>query len=754
MFENTSALQPSRGIAFLASYLPRACGIATFTKDLSDAVTLQAGRDQSVFVTAMNDLEEGYNYPDRVKFEIRQEHQVDYSRAADFLNFSSTGVLSLQHEYGIFGGKWGSNVLTLLRDLHRPVVVTCHTVLQQPDPLQKEVFLEIAARANRLVVMTEKAFSFLDTVYNIPREKIVLIPHGIHDVPFIDPNYYKDKFGVEGRRVLLTFGLLSRNKGIEYMIEALPRIVEKHPRTTYLVLGATHPAVVREEGESYRLGLQRRVRELGLEEHVLFHPRFVELDELLEYIGATDIFIAPYLNLDQITSGALSYAAGAGKAVVSTPFWHAEELLAEGRGRLVPTEDPDALSREVLSLLDNEVELNAMRKRGYIYCRNQVWSSVARQYLDLFDEVASRGSRTVALATAMRRPIAPTNLPAARIDHLRRLCDDTGPAHHARHAIPDWTHGYRLEDAAGVLVASTRYNDIFNDSKSFELAQINTALLHTMIGDGRNVAGALDYTRRVSAPAGETDLAKGLWALGYVAHRGPSLLAEPAIEMFHRLMERTEFGEPRAMAYAVLGAANYMERFPGAFQIKRFLSRQASTLSVYCTGTDGETPAAWVSRWGHADWPVAVQALAVAARKLEDEELRELCRRLAADIRKITSDGKRFPGQGPGASKEEQPVTAAVFIEALGAVYFDGGDDELIPVIRSSVDWFLGANEMGLPVYNFSTGGCHDALTAAGLNRNQGTEATLYCLLAFLTLQRLASVNLSDDSAGDTTPEP
>ncbi len=746
MFETSDTLQPARGIAFLASYLPRACGIATFTKDLSDAVTLQAGRHQSVIVTAMNDLAEGYNYPDRVKFEVRQDHQVDYSRAADFLNFSGIEVLSLQHEYGIFGGKWGTNVLTLLRDLHRPVVVTCHTVLQQPDPVQKEVFLEIAARAKKLVVMSEKAFSFLDDVYNIDREKIVLIPHGIHDVPFIDPNYYKDKFGVEGRRLLLTFGLLSRNKGIEYMIEALPRIVEKHPKTTYLVLGATHPGVVREEGESYRLGLQRRVRELGLEEHVLFHPRFVELDELLEYIGATDIFIAPYLNLDQITSGALAYAAGAGKAVVSTPFWHAEELLADGRGRLVPPEDSEALSREVLSLLDNEVELNAMRKRGYMYCRNHVWSSVARQYLDVFDEIARHGSKSVVLATAMRRPIAPTNLPAARIDHLKRLCDGTGPAHHARHAIPDWSHGYRLEDAAGVLVASTRYHDIYNDPESLALAEINTALLQTLIGDGRNVTGALDYTRKPTEKASETDVAKGLWALGYLAHRGPSTLAEPAIEMFHQLMDNASIQQPRAAAYAVLGAANYMNRFPGAFQIKRFMSRQAKTVVDFCSDPG------WIDRWGHADWPIAVQALAVAAGILEDDKLRDLYRKLLTAIREVTSDGTRFPDTDPGAPPEELPVTAAVFIEALGAAYRDEGDEELILVIRSAVDWFLGANQLEQPVYDFATGGCHDALTAAGVNRNQGMESTLYCLLAFLTLQRLASVTLEEESPQEKPP--
>jgi len=738
-------LKPSRGIAFVASYLPRKCGIATFTKDLSDAVALQAGRHQSVSVTALNDLPEGYNYPERVKFEVRQDYQIDYSRAADFINFSGVDVLSLQHEYGIFGGKFGSNVLTLLRDLHRPVVVTCHTVLQQPDPLQKEVFLEIASRANKLVVMTKKAYEFLENIYKVDSDKIVLIPHGIHDVPFIDPNYYKDKFGVEGRRLLLTFGLLSRNKGIEYMIEALPQIVEKHPKTTYLVLGATHPAVIREEGESYRLGLQRRVRELGLEEHVLFHPRFVELDELLEYIGATDIFVAPYLNLDQITSGALSYATGAGKAVVSTPYWHAEELLADGRGRLVPTEDSGALAREVLSLLDNEVELNAMRKRAYTYCRNMVWSAVARNYLDLFEEVASSVPRTVAPATAMQRAIAPTNLPTPKLDHLLRLSDDTGPAHHARHALPDWNHGYRLEDAAGVLVVSSKFQDIFGDSSAQRLAEKCTALLQTLIGDGRNVAGALDYARHPRGQATETEIAKALWALGYVAYRGSAPLSEAAIDLYHNLMQGAEFTTARAAAYAVLGAANYLARFPGAFQIKRFLTKHARTIIESCA-EDG-----WHEEWRHSDWPIASQAVSVSAAYLDDDDMRESARRLVAQIRELTSDGTEFRRPGANQGQEEMPVTAAVYIDALGAAYRDGGEEDLIHSIRSAADWFLGANQLGQPLYDFATGGCHDAITAAEINRNQGTEATMWCLLSFLTLHRLASVELTVDPAGGET---
>lgn len=742
MIESAVTIQDIRGIAFVASYVPRHCGIATFTHDLADAVTRQARKHQPVIVTALNDHAEGYAYPDRVKFEIRQDQQVDYSRAADYLNFSRINVVSLQHEYGIYGGEWGANVLTLLRDLHRPVVVTCHTVLQQPEQAPKEIFHEIAARADKVVVMSKKAAVFVEEIYGVNSEKIALIPHGIHDVPFIDPNYYKDKFGVEGRRVILTFGLLHPYKGIEYMIEALPRIVEKHPRTTYLVLGATHPAVIREEGEAYRLGLQRRVRELGLEDHVLFHPQFVELDELLEYIGAADIFVTPYIKKDQITSGVLAYAMGAGKAVVSTPFWYAEELLAEERGRLVPTEDSDALGNEILSLLDDEVALNAMRKRAYKYCRNMVWSATARSYLQLFDEVTSHVAKTVLIASATRRPIAATNLPNPKIDHLLRLSDDTGPAHFAHHTVPVWSHGYAIEDAAAVLVVSAKYNVIFNDKDAEHLAEKCMALLQTLIGDGADVASGLDYARHRTGCADETSLAQALWALGYVVYRGPAILSEPAIDLFHLLLANTSTTLPRAAGYSLLGAANYLLRFPGASEVKRFLAAQAKHLVSYCKEPK------WIELWKDPDYALAAQAISVAARILNDDKLRKRSRELVAEIREITRDGTVFTSVDPDAGEEERPMSAAVFIEALNAVFYDTRDRELIPPIRAAADWFLGANRIATPIYDFSTGGCYDALTASGVNRNQGTEATLYCLLAFLTLHRLAATDEGPEDQG------
>ncbi|MCP4674779.1 MAG: glycosyltransferase [Deltaproteobacteria bacterium] len=389
-----------RGIAFIGTYLPRPCGIATFTYDLAEAIAEEAGAEYRDIVVAMNDSPGGYDYPGIVRCEVQQESDLDYFKAANFLNNSDVDVVNLQHEYGIFGGDRGSKVLKFVEKIRKPLVVTCHTVKNQPDPVKKEVLTEIAAKADKLVVMSQIAFEILESVYGATREKIVYTPHGIHDTPFVEPAPYKAKLGLDGRKVLLTFGLLHPSKGIEYMLEALPSIVEKHPSLTYVILGATHPTIMRDEGDGYRRGLERRVDELGLREHVLFENRFVELDELQDYIGACDILVTPYTKLDQITSGVLPYAMGKGRAVVSTPYWHAKDLLTSGRGRIVPDRDAAALALEIIGLLDDPAVLRSVWKEAYAYSRNMTWSAVARTYLCLFDEVCERDSRVLPMVSA------------------------------------------------------------------------------------------------------------------------------------------------------------------------------------------------------------------------------------------------------------------------------------------------------------------------------------------------------------------
>jgi glycosyltransferase involved in cell wall biosynthesis len=721
-----------RGIAFVGTYLPRACGLATFTYDLAEAVAERCGDGEPVIVAAMNDRPEGYVYPDRVTFELREGNKTDYTRAADFLNYSRIDVVCLQHEFNIFGGQAGSNILSMLRDLHRPVVVTCHTVLRDPDAARKEVLREIGARADKLVAMSKRACRFLEEIYDVPREKIALVPHGIHDMPFVDPSFYKDKFGMEGRRVLLTFGLLHDEKGIEYMIEAMPTIVEKHPRVSYIVLGATHPAILREEGESYRLSLQRRVRTLGLEEHVIFYPRFVELDDLLEYLGASDILVTPYVREDHTASGPLIYAMGAGKAVVSTPYWYAREMLGEGRGRLVPAGDAAALAREIIGLLDDEVSLGLMRKKAYNHCRCMVWRSVAEEYLGIFDEARRHLPLTMARTSSVKRPLSTTNLPQPRIEHLERLSDDTGPLHHALYSMPDRGSGYLLDDASVMLVVCAKHQAIFGDADSARLAARCLGLIQYVTGPEGNIASGLDYTRKWMGPASEVAVGKAVWALGYVVSRGHSMIYEAANDTFQQLIPYAGCEGIRAAGHAVLGASGYLVHFPGATEVRRYLRRQVTRLEAVCRKPD------WIAAWNGVDWPVAAQSLIVAGDRLGRDNLCELGRSLLGELLERTSHGTLFLRAGENPDEEEIPTTASTFIEALGAEYKRGRDRALLEPMRAAADWFLGANRLGKALYDFKTAGCHDALSASGLNPNQGLESSAYWLLALLTLQELA----------------
>lgn len=416
-------------ILFVSAYPPRKCGLATFTHDLLAAVrSLCEGAQASVIAVTRDDP---VAYPPEVVFEIRQDRLADYSVAAEYANYSAVDVICLQHEFGIFGGKEGRYVTEFLKKARKPVVTTLHTVMREPPPGYRDSLAQVATLSDHLVVLNGRAIPILKDVYGIPEEKISFIHHGVPDVTFLDPSFYKDKFGVEGRTVILTFGLLSRNKGIEVMLDALPEVVRAHAEVVYIVLGATHPEVKRRDGEEYRLYLQSRVRALGLEDHVVFHDQFVELEELLEFIGACDIYVSPYKSKEQIVSGTLAYAVGAGKAVISTPYSYAEELLADGRGRLVPFDDAARLADTLLELIGQPSTRNRMRKLAYQQGRQMIWPEVARHYIEVFERVVAR-PKTPA-PPPIPNPSSVRFIPEKiKLDHLIRLTDDTGLMQHAQ----------------------------------------------------------------------------------------------------------------------------------------------------------------------------------------------------------------------------------------------------------------------------------------------------------------------------------
>src|SRR5260370_14150077 len=453
------AARPKRIVA-IGNYLLRHCGIATFTTDLCDDIHAEYGTTELLGLP-VNDTEEGYDYPVRVRFELSEDSQASYRQAADFLNFSNIDLVCLQHEYGIFGGVAGGHVLELLRHLRIPFVTTLHTVLRDPTPDQRAVMEEIATLSDRLIVMSQTSAEILQEVFHVPNEKIDLIPHGIPELPFTDPNFYKDGFGTEGKNVLLTFGLLSRNKGIENVIKALPRILSRHGNVVYMVSGVTHPHVLRREGDKYRVYLQNLTKDLGVEASVIVRNRFESPQDLVELIGAADIYITPYKHKGQVVSGTLAYALSAGKAIISTPYLHAIELLDGKRGALVPFDDPDAIAEKTIALLDDETERHAMRKRAYLYARDMVWNRVAQKYMRSFERIYNERLRNPrATFSAQNTEKALDRLPAIKLDHLYRMTDHTGMVEHAVFVVPNYPEGYTTDDNARALIVTTLLEDL------------------------------------------------------------------------------------------------------------------------------------------------------------------------------------------------------------------------------------------------------------------------------------------------------
>src|SRR5579859_4984973 len=428
-FQSKASL-PSR-IAVIGNYLPRHCGIATFTADLCAAISTECGSAR-LMALPVNDTEEGYDYPDRVRWSLAQDDVKSYQEASEFLNFNNIDMVCLQHEYGIFGGPAGSHILHLLRGLKMPVVTTLHTVLREPNPNQLMVMEEIAELSDRLIVMSQLSSQFLQEIFKVPGSKIDMVPHGVPDLPFLDPNFYKDRFGVEGKAVLLTFGLLSPNKGIENVIRALPQILSRHKNVAYIVAGATHPHVLRREGDKYRAGLQALVKEMGVGPQVIFHNRFVSPEEMVQFIGAADIYVTPYRHEAQVVSGTLAYALGAGKAIISTPYWHAIELLDDRRGALVPFQNPDAIAHKTVELLDTPAIRHGMRKRAYLFAREMVWKRVAQGYMESFARVRRDRMESPKVQFSARMiEKSLDRLPELKLNQLNQMTDDTGILQHA-----------------------------------------------------------------------------------------------------------------------------------------------------------------------------------------------------------------------------------------------------------------------------------------------------------------------------------
>ena len=751
---------PTR-IAFVGNYLPRECGIATFTADLCTALTNEYGPER-LFAIPVNDPDSHYDYPEQVRLELEQEDVASYERAADFLNFNGNDLVCLQHEYGIYGGNAGGHILMLLRKLKMPLVTTLHTVLRLPDANQRAVLEEIAALSDRLVVMSELAAELLRDVYSVPGEKIDVIPHGVPEMHFMDPNYFKDRFGTEGKSVLLTFGLLSPNKGIENVIRALPAILAQHPNVVYIVSGVTHPHIRRREGERYRNELQALAEELGVSSQLILNNRFVNAEELIEHVGAADIYITPYRQEAQVVSGTLAIALGAGKAIISTPYWHAKELLAEERGVIVPFDDPGSIANSVLRLLENDAERHAMRKRAYLYSRGTTWPRTARAYMASFQR--ARFERSLRPRPAQKDELAlreSNELPELNVTHLLSMTDDTGMLQHAIFSVPNTREGYTTDDNARALILSNVLNEATLYDSSVDYAKLSHRYLaflwlafHSDTGRFRNFLG---YDRKWLEDVGSEDShGRALWALGTVlGHSRDAGLRGAAGRLFEAAMPASlTFTSPRAWAFSILGMQAYLDWFPGDRTVQGARNLLANRLlDIYersCSGTWQ-----WFEKSLSYSNARLSQALILAGsrsgnRKMIATGIESLEWLVAAQHRgdeeifvPIGSNGFFTEGKEK-ARFDQQPVEACATMCACIETYRLTHETRWIEEAQRIFRWFLGKNDLQVPLYDAATGGCRDGLHPDRVNENQGAESTLSFLMALLALRGETVANATE----------
>jgi glycosyltransferase involved in cell wall biosynthesis len=767
---------PSR-IAIIGNYLPRQCGIATFTTDLCEAIAAEYGTAR-LLALPVDDTDAGYDYPARVRWSLAQDKVKSYEEAAEFLNFNNIDMVCMQHEYGIFGGPAGSHILQLLRGLKMPLVTTLHTVLREPNPDQFAVMEEIAELSDRLIVMSQLSAQLLQEIFKVPGSKIDIVPHGVPDLPFLDPNFYKDRFGVEGKAVLLTFGLLSPNKGIENVIQAMPQILSKHSNAVYIVAGATHPHILRREGDKYRASLQALAKEVGVEPQVIFHDRFATPEEMAEFIGAADIYITPYRHEAQVVSGTLAYAMGAGKAIISTPYWHALELLDDRRGALVPFQNPGAIAQKTIELLDTPATRHAMRKRAYLFAREMIWKRVAQGYMESFSRVRSDRMETPRVQFSARTSQKALNqIPELNLDHLNALTDKTGVLQHAIFTVPNRAEGYSIDDNARALILTVMLGELSMDQQGgdqpitdqlgaerpatggFErrpAANPDWAfrylafLEHAFNPNKKRFRNFLGYDRRWLEEEGSEDAhGRALWALGTVlAHSANHGLRGAAGRLFEFSLPATiEFHSPRACAYSLLGIQAYLHSYPedrDAQHVRFALARRLLDMyeSVRCPDWK------WfenVVAYGNARLP---QAMLLVGSACGDEGMlsagidslswlieTQLCQTKGHFV-PIGSQGFYRQGGEP-ARFDQQPLEAAGAVSACLQAYRVTGESRWRSAAWSAFNWFLGDNDLQLPLYDSVTGGCRDGLHPERANENQGAESTLSFLMAQLEMRAM-----------------
>ncbi len=741
-------------LAFIGDYVPRRCGIATFTADICESISAEFPATKCI-VGSVNDRPEGYDYTSRVRFEIAEQEVESYQRAAEFLNINNVQVLSVQHEFGIYGGDAGAHLLTLLRAVRMPVVTTLHTVLQHPTAQQRAVMMELDALSKRFIVMADRGRALLETVYGISPDKIDLIPHGVIDMPFIDSNFFKDEIGVEGKTVLLTFGLLSPNKGIEYVIEAMPEILKKNPNVVYVVLGATHPNLVASEGERYRTRLEQLASKLGVAEQVIFHNRFVSIEELKEFIGAADIYLTPYLNEAQITSGTLAYSFGAGKAIISTPYWHAQELLAGERGILVPFADSKALAQSVNGILAEPTRMTAMRKRAWKQGREMIWPVVAQRYMASF-ALARAGMSVRSQSeddTNSADKVYP--LPEFNLDHLFTMSDHTGIFQHAIYNVPNFHEGYCTDDTARAFIFTVLLEELQGRTVEVErLASSYMAFLwYAFDGNTCRFRNFMSYSRQWLEVHGSQDShARALWAVATALGRSKNAGHRNICGLlFQRgLPPVARFSSPRAWAFSLIAIHEYLRTLSG----DRVVSQMRDTLTTMLVDlfrANSSPEWQWFERIVTYDNAKLSHAMILSGYWTSNQETLEIGMSSLEWLldAQTTPEGNFapigchgfWPRDGEKARFDQQPLEAHAMVSACLEAFSVTRNEKWRRAARRCFEWFLGRNDLGLPLYDQTTGGCRDALLQDHLNQNQGAESSLAFYLSLAEIRRAEEIH-------------
>ena len=757
------AKNSSKRIAFVGSFPPRKCGIATFTSDLIKAAGIAGAEKFEPLVVAMSNDKLPYAKP--VEFEIRPNSKNDYMCAADYINFSNVQAISVQHEFGLFGGEAGSYLNLFLHKVKAPIITTLHTVIEEPSPEYYSSMMDLCQASRKLVVMNTHGITILTNVYGVSRDKIELIPHGIPDLPFVDSSYYKHNFDFEDRRTILTFGLIGRSKGIEVMLRAMPEIVKADPSVLYIILGATHPEVLKFEGESYRFELQRMVKELGIQSNVVFHNRFVTDEELHDFLCAADIYVTSYLSREQLTSGTLAFAVGAGKAVVSSPYWAAQELLADGRGKLTPFGDSKALAEAVTQIINDSSLFHSMRRKAYNYGRGITWQKIGQLYWKLLN------SKKLSLLIGSKpEPVAePTSileLPEPPLVHLKRLTDDTGLFQHANFIIPNRRHGYCTDDNARAALVMLKYHKLYAEPEALRLFEIYLSFTcHAQNPDG-TVHNFMDFNRNwwKNEPACDA-LGRVLWTFGAVIASPPSpnylSIIKHCFDTSAHLIPELSL---RQKAYAIFGLADYLKQFPGASEIKRLLRIAAEGLVAAYEKTLSEDWC-WFEDILAYDNAIFPEAMFVAALSLSEKKYLDIAEKTCDFLLSNTYNGKHFSFIGCNgwyvkgrkrAAFDQQPIEAASTVMMLETAFEATVNQKYLNLQRKAFDWFLGENDLHTAVYNFRTKGCYDALGIGGVNINQGAESMVSFLLGLLSVveSHTKMEKTSTDTAGTVSKGP